>query len=122
MSIDAATIDCDEAGFELILTGDFADVFADYLAADPRTEAAATIRLRLPQDSAFQLAAAARETLQPWVDEHDRELAAFRRSTPAERQHVLGQAPCAVLVDELAHVDDLLEAADLSRKAVRERA
>lgn len=113
--IDEATIDCEENGFELVLTGDFADVFADYLAADPSTPAASTVRLRLPHDAALQLAAAARGTLLPWAEDFDRELAAYLRATPAERAAVLaGVSPEDVLVEELS------EAVDLYRKAARE--
>lgn len=118
--IDELAIDCDESGFELVLTGDFANTFANYLAADPSTEAAATVRLRLPQDAAFQLAAAARETLQPWVDDHDRELAAYQHATSAERRRVLAGVPAGVPFDEAD--ERLRESIDLARKAARENA
>lgn len=118
--IEEATIDCDEDGFRLVLTGDFVEAFADYLAADPASRDSCTVRLRLSQDAALELAGSARGTILPWSSEHDEAQAAYRRATPAERIAVLsGVDP---VLAGITSDERLLEAADLSRKADRERA
>lgn len=125
-SADEVSIDSDETGFTIALSGDFARTCATYLAADGHE-----LRLRLPQDAALQLLAQVRAEIGPWAEGYERELAAYQRATPAERAAVLrGPSPGAVFVDESDRdgwraeidFDGLREAVDLSRKAARESA
>lgn len=123
MTIDEANIDCEEDGFRLVLTGDFVEAFADYLAADPASRDSCTVRLRLSQDAALELAGSARATIIDWADEHDAALAEYRRASPAERIAVPGVR--SIVRDHAAGVDpdeQMREAADDARKAARERA
>lgn len=118
--IDEALIDCEEDGFQLVLTGDFVEAFADYLAADPASRDSCTVRLRLSQDAALELAGSARRTIIDWADQHDEALASYRRASPAERIAVLsGVDP---VLAGIGPDERLREAADDARKAARENA
>lgn len=134
--IDEALIDCEEDGFQLVLTGDFVDAFADYLAANPASRDSCTVRLRLSQDAALELAGSARSTIIPWSADHDEAQAAYRRRSSIRvssgqsddvggpnqpTRFERGLSP--VHTEEFAGVPGgIVEAADLSRKAARENA
>ena len=55
------------------------------LYREPESE----LRLRLPQDAAIALLAAARTEIGPWVAEMERERSLYDRATPEEREAVL---------------------------------
>lgn len=69
--VDEALIEEAPAGFALVLTGDFTDAFADYLAADPASAESCTVRLVLSRDAALQIAGQVRATVGPWSDTLD---------------------------------------------------
>lgn len=118
--IDDVRIESDEAGFSLVLVGDFVASVQRYLAdAD-----ADRLVLRLPQDAAIALLAQARSEIGPWAAEMDNAMQEWRCASEEERAEVLGMEPpeSGYAPDDpkhSLHVDLLSDATDRQRKIAK---
>jgi hypothetical protein len=81
--IEGARVDIDEDGFFLVLDGDFTTPVKAYLARDD-----GRLVLKIGRDAVFELVAACRQDLEPWVNEYEHHRA-LHAADPRGMLHVL---------------------------------
>lgn len=115
--IEGADIEADE-GFHLVLLGDFTDPVERYLAVDD-----GRLVLRIGQDAVFELLAAAKRELEPWVNDFEH----YRSLHAGERRGIIRVVPsvdddCGYDLDDPKHPgwsNLVADAADIARKRAK---